>query len=163
MKREDREREERLRDRQAQILGIDRAELDRARADQARGVAKKGHAGLTPVAEPVGAIAARLGVQKLAYDTCGRCGRKVPERNELGGQPLRCDPMGKQGLVCVGFFDETGQRIDCYDELDRIQAEQFGRELAAAKRRAAEHGEQGKPKKSRRGQLSLTGEEGPPF
>lgn len=102
---------------------------------------------------------------------CRLCGRQVGDVNDLGGQPLRCDPDGELGPLCNGFFDETGrERIDCHHKREWARAARFGSALArdrsdrdaAASMREAERAAKKKPRK---GQLSLVGDEqeGPPF
>lgn len=165
MNREQRDRERRLRERQASILGIDQGELERNLAAQERYRAKTGRAGFAPVDEPIQALAARLGVKPRADERCMRCGREVPERNELGGQGLRSDPGGELGLLCNGFFDETGQRIDCYAWREQQRSEQFARELRQARRERAAKAEAARPAR-RKGQLALPGasdDTEPPF
>lgn len=62
------------------------------------------------------------------------CGRVVGELNHLGGQPLVLDPEdGVLGLICNGFVDETGERIDCCWKRTWERAERFGRAYGEGK------------------------------
>jgi hypothetical protein len=109
---------------------------------------------------------------------CRMCGREFPADasgnllpNDLGGHPRRNDPDGELGPLCNGFFDETGERIDCYHRREWARAERFGRGYTEGRRarNAAEdmrEAERSAKRKGRGKQLSLVRDdeqEGPPF
>lgn len=161
--REKRDREERIRNARAEMLGISRAELDRLDPPGKR----DGRQGYTPLAQASRHLS---GGDTFIGRECALCKREIKsDVNSLGGVSMRPDPVigAPPGLLCNGIVDETGQRVDCYHARDLELQQMRDAQVERERRNAPEPQERKKAaRKPRAGQLSLvTPEPGgePPF
>ncbi len=67
--------------------------------------------------------------QQTSFTRCMKCGRD--------GARMRVAPNGEK-LVCTGVFDSNFVQVDCYDKLERQQADWNGEEYRRTRARVAE-------------------------
>lgn len=146
-KRDAREKERRVAERAAQILGLPAEEYNRHQAAHKRMLAR-GHFGRTPkIGDTLGPILARFNVERVETRACMRCGfegeldedgKVIPGAIRLRLDPLNGGPPRGFGLVCTFRPDGEGNDLGCYEELEQLLAEHNATVIAEQKRRFAE-------------------------
>lgn len=156
MSREERERVDRLRNIQAEILGVSRKELERNLASMHRRTERVGTTASIGDLLETQMFAQLTGIRAVADRKCTRCGieQEADEAGEMKPVRLRLDPIKGgppvgRGWVCTGRHgkDEHGKlvRIDCYSVLEEEEARYHGAQL---RKRQAELDEQREAKKA---------------